>query len=492
MSRKRRRPNIPLSRRRRFRRAAADPLETLEGRVRMSRRSGATFAGCAGWVSARRQAGIGLIGLRQNRCCARPMDRRPERRRRVPMPDTHYEILIIGAGQAGPGLAVALAKRGKHVALAECKDIGGSCVNFGCTPTKAAIASARVAHLARRAGEFGLRIPTVEVDFAAVLERAKSIVVKSRTGLQQWLEGTENLNLLKAHARFEGKDGDRFRVSVGGQRVTAAQVVLDYQRLGSRVIVIEGAGQVAGNEDPEIAAALQQLLENEGVEFRLNTQVTRIEGRTGKLRLILNGAGSAAVEATDVFVATGRRANTDDLGLETIGVATSKRGIVTADERLSTNVKGVWVAGDIRGGPMFTHTAWDDYRSLESQIAGDGSKTLDRVIPYAVFTDPELGRVGMTEREARAAGHAVRIGRFELRRNGKAVEVGETAGFIKVVADERSQRLLGAAVLANEGAELVHIYIDLMNARAPYPVIRDAVYIHPTLAEAVQSAVATL
>ena len=457
------------------------------------------------------------------------------------MPDTHYEILIIGAGQAGPGLAVALAKRGKHVALAERKDIGGSCVNFGCTPTKAAIASARVAHLARRAGEFGLRIPTVEVDFAAVLERAKSIVVKSRTGLQQWLEGTENLTLLKAHARFEGKDGDRFRVNVGGQRVTAAQVVLDtgtrsvippiegldkvdyihagnwldtpelpdrlavigagyiglemaqfYQRLGSRVIVIEGAGQVAGNEDPEIAAALQQLLENEGVEFRLNTQVTRIEGRTGKLRLVLNGAGSAVVEATDVFVATGRRANTDDLGLETIGVATSKRGIVTADERLSTNVKGVWVAGDIRGGPMFTHTAWDDYRILESQIAGDGSKTLDRVIPYAVFTDPELGRVGMTEREARAAGHAVRIGRFELRRNGKAVEVGETAGFIKVVADERSQRLLGAAVLANEGAELVHIYIDLMNARAPYPVIRDAVYIHPTLAEAVQSAVATL
>jgi len=195
------------------------------------------------------------------------------------MPDTHYEILIIGAGQAGPGLAVALAKRGKHVALAERKDIGGSCVNFGCTPTKAAIASARVAHLARRAGEFGLRIPTVEVDFAAVLERAKSIVVKSRTGLQQWLEGTENLTLLKAHARFEGKDGDRFRVNVGGQRVTAAQVVLDYQRLGSRVIVIEGAGQVAGNEDPEIAAALQQLLENEGVEFRLNTQVTRIRAR---------------------------------------------------------------------------------------------------------------------------------------------------------------------------------------------------------------------
>src|SRR6266496_2004699 len=441
------------------------------------------------------------------------------------MPDTHYEILIIGAGQAGPGLAVALAKRGKHVALAERKDIGGSCVNFGCTPTKAAIASARVAHLARRAGEFGLRIPTVEVDFAAVLERAKSIVVKSRTGLQQWLEGTENLNLLKAHARFEGKDGDRFRVSVGGQRVTAAQVVLDtgtrsvippiegldkvdyihagnwldtpelpdrlavigagyiglemaqfYQRLGSRVIVIEGAGQVAGNEDPEIAAALQQLLENEGVGFRLNTQVTRIEGRTGKLRLILNGAGSAAVEATDVFVATGRRANTDDLGLETIGVATSKRGIVTADERLSTNVKGVWVAGDIRGGPMFTHTAWDDYP--DPRIA-DRRRWLENAGPGDPLCGVHRSRAGSRRHDrARGARRRARGQNWPLRaaserqggrgRRDRRVHQGGRRRAQPKAAGRRRAGERGRGTRS-------HLHRSHERARAPYPVIRDAV-----------------
>jgi pyruvate/2-oxoglutarate dehydrogenase complex dihydrolipoamide dehydrogenase (E3) component len=173
-------------------------------------------------------------------------------------------------------------------------------------------------------------------------------------------------------------------------------------------------------------------------------------------------------------------------------VKTSRHGIVEADKRLSTSVKGIWVAGDIRGGPMFTHTAWDDYRILESQLIGDGARTLERVVPYAVFTDPELGRVGMTEDEARKAGRKVKIGRFDLARNGKAKELGETSGFIKVVVDAESDRLLGAAVLASEGAEIVHVYIDLMNAGASFRVIRDAVFIHPTLAEAVQSAVATV
>src|SRR6266536_2369231 len=307
MSRKRRRPNIPLSRRRRFRRAAADPLETLEGRVRMSRRSGATFAGCAGWVSARRQAGIGLIGLRQNRCCAPPMDRRPERRRRVPMPDTHYEILIIGAGQAGPGLAVALAKRGKHVALAERKDIGGSCVNFGCTPTKAAIASARVAHLARRAGEFGLRIPSVEVDYAKVIGRARGIVVLFRSEIERRFASSKNPELFPGHATIAGRHGQRFRISAGPETILADQVVLDtgtrstippiegiadidvidagnwldrdtlprrlivvgggvialemaqfYRRMGSEVVVVEAKEQIAGSEDLDVAEGLQK------------------------------------------------------------------------------------------------------------------------------------------------------------------------------------------------------------------------------------------
>jgi pyruvate/2-oxoglutarate dehydrogenase complex dihydrolipoamide dehydrogenase (E3) component len=242
-----------------------------------------------------------------------------------------------------------------------------------------------------------------------------------------------------------------------------------------------------------VAAALQGLLEAEGVEIRLNTRLARVTGGAGHVAVTLDGASSALpIEATQLFVATGRQPNTDDLGLETIGVKTSKHGIVEADERLATSVKGVWVAGDIRGGPMFTHTAWDDYRVLESQLIGDGSRTTERVVPYAVFTDPQLGRAGMTEQEARKSGRAVKIGRFDMKRNGKAVEIGETSGFIKVVVDAATDRLLGAAVLANEGAELVHLYIDLMNAGAPYQVLRDAVHIHPTLAEAIQSAVATL
>jgi pyruvate/2-oxoglutarate dehydrogenase complex dihydrolipoamide dehydrogenase (E3) component len=446
--------------------------------------------------------------------------------------------LIIGAGQAGPTLAVSLAKSGWRVGLAERKHVGGSCVNFGCTPTKAAIASARAAQLARRGAEFGLHIPSVEVDFPAVLARAREIVLKSRHGLETWLSGTANLTLLRGHARFEGREADAFRLRVGEEPVTAARVVLDtgtrnlippipgldevdfldaenwldrselpgrlviigggsiglemaqfYRRLDSDVVVIEGTGQIGGHEDADVASALQQLLAAEGLEFRLNMQVTRVQPANGRILVRLQ---NDAVEATHLFVATGRRPNTDDLGLETVGVNISKHGFVEVDSRLATNVKGVWAAGDIRGGPMFTHTAWDDYRILQSQLAGDGSRTTERIVPYAIFTDPELGRVGMTERAAREAGRRIKTARFDMRRNGKAVEIGETAGFIKVVVDAETDRLLGAAVLANDGAELVHSYIDVMNAGAPFQVIRDAIHIHPTLAEAVQSAVSAL
>jgi len=451
---------------------------------------------------------------------------------------SRFDVFIIGAGQAGPTLATSLAGKGKRVALAERKDAGGSCVNFGCTPTKAAIASARVAHLARRAAEYGVRIPKVEVDYKAVIERARRMVVQFRTGLESRLGRADNLSVIPAHARLEGRDANGLRLRVGDKEVSSEFVVLDtgtrsvippieglekascihagnwlelaelperlvmigggyiglemaqfYRRMGSRVLVLESGAQVAGHEDEDVARALQKLLEAEGVEFRLNSRVDKAEGRPGELRL---SVGGSMLEATHVFVATGRQPNTDDLGLETIGVKTSKHGFIEVDKRLSTNVKGVWAAGDIRGGPMFTHTAWDDYRIIESQIVGDGSRTLDRVVPYAVFTDPELGRVGMTEQEARKNGHQVKIGRFEMAHNGKALELGETAGFIKVVVDAATDRLLGAAVLASEGAELVHIYIDLMNARAPFQTIRDAVFIHPTLAEAVQSAVSSV
>jgi pyruvate/2-oxoglutarate dehydrogenase complex dihydrolipoamide dehydrogenase (E3) component len=259
------------------------------------------------------------------------------------------------------------------------------------------------------------------------------------------------------------------------------------------VTVIEESGQIASREDEDVAAELKRLLEAEGIEFRRNAGVKRIERHDGGITLSLEGSESSThVEASHLFVATGRKPNTDDLGLETIGVRVSDKGIVEANERLATNVEGVWVAGDIRGGPMFTHTSWDDYRVLMSQIIGDGSRSTERIVPYAIFTDPELGRVGMTEREARKASKQIKVARFEVIRNTKARELGETEGFIKVVVEAGTDRILGAAVLATEAAELVHLYADLMNAKMPYTVMRDAIYIHPTLAEAVQSAISSL
>ena len=458
------------------------------------------------------------------------------------MAATNYDMVVIGGGQAGVPVAHALAKAGQRVALVEGAKLGGSCVNFGCTPTKAVLASAKVAHQARRGADYGLRIPTIEVDFPAVLERARHILLQSRAELEQGLEGAENPKLIRGYARLAGRDGTLFRIHAGNTELLSKQVVLNtgtrsvipqidgldgvayldaenwldqptlpehlvimgggyiglemgqfYRRMGSRVTVVEAGGQVASHEDEDVAAALQRLLAQEGITFRLNTKIQRVRRRNAGVTVDLDGAGEASdLKASHLFVATGRRSNTDDLGLETVGVALTDDGEVKVDNRLATNVPGIWAAGDIRGGPMFTHTSWDDYRVLESQLVGDRSRTTDRIIPYAIFTDPQLGRVGMTEREARETKAEVKTGMFEMRNSSKAIELGETGGFIKVIVDGETEQLLGAAVLAVEGAELVHAYIDLMYARAPYTVIRDAIHIHPTLAEDLQSAVATI
>jgi pyruvate/2-oxoglutarate dehydrogenase complex dihydrolipoamide dehydrogenase (E3) component len=453
-----------------------------------------------------------------------------------------YDILIIGAGQAGPPLAIELARERWRVALVERKDLGGSCVNFGCTPTKAVIASARVAHLARRGREFGVRIPTVEPDLAAVLDRARGIVMQTRAGLREALVNQKNVRLIPGHARFEGRAGKVFRVRVGDEVLLASQVVVDtgtrsrlpgvpgldsvdfltaeswidrpqlpthlavlgggytglemaqfYRRMGSRVTVVEQSTEIAANEDEDVARALRLLLESEEIAFRLETSAERVENDGAGVRVSLKTEkGRDVLAVSHLLVATGRKPNTDDLGLETIGLKTAKDGTIEVTRRLATKVRGVWAAGDIRGGPMFTHTAWDDFRVLASQLAGDRSRTTERIVPYAIYTDPQLGRVGMTVAEARRSGRKVKVGRFELRRNGKARMIGETEGFIQVVADSHSDRILGAAVLAAEGAELVHLFVDVMNARGRSAAIRDAIHIHPTLAEAVQSAVAAL
>ena len=455
-----------------------------------------------------------------------------------------FDVLIVGGGQAGIPLAFALAKAGQKVALAERKLLGGSCVNFGCTPTKAAIASAKLAYQARRASEYGLRVPSVEVDFAAVIERARQMAAHSRTGHDARLERSENPKLLRGHARFEGREGVNghggFRLRVGDQTVIAERVVLNtgtrslippipglvdvdvvhagnwlelktcpsrmaiigggyiglemaqfYARMGADVTVLHAGQRIADREDEDVSAELERLLKREGIQVRTLVHIQRVEHGPNGINVTFEQSGqNETLNVSHVFVATGRVMNSDDLGLETIGVKRSNRGAIEVNERLETNVPGIYAAGDVTGGPQFTHVAWDDYRVLESQIVGDGSWTAKRIVPYGLFTDPELGRVGLTEREALERGLDVQVVKFEMQRNGKAREVGEMDGFIKLVVDAKTDRLLGAAVLATEGAELVHTYVTLMNADAPYTVVRDAVFAHPTLQEAIQSATA--
>ena len=457
-----------------------------------------------------------------------------------------YDVLIIGAGQAGVPLARRLAKEGRRTALAERRHLGGSCVNFGCTPTKAVIASARIAHLARRANEFGVTVSTVSVDFAAVIRRARDIVGKSVHCVGEGLEDA-GATILRGHARFTGGDVKAgFTLVVGDTPVTADQVVLDtgtrtalppidglheipflhagnwlasddlpeklviagggyiglemaqfYRRCGSEVCVVACGEQVADKEDPDVAAELQRLLEAEGITFHTDHHVTAVRRQPdGTLAVTLrDDHGDSTHPATHLFIATGRRPNTDDLGLDAVGVALDDKGNVEVDERLATTTQGIWAAGDVRGGPLFTHAAWDDHRVLESQLLEDGARTTKgRIIPYAIFTDPELGRVGLSERDAtKQHGEAnIKVARFDLKKNGRAHATGEPAGFIKLIADRRDDRLLGAAVLGVEGAELVTPYVVLMNSGATLEAVCRAVFIHPTLGEAVQSAVSEL
>lgn len=441
-----------------------------------------------------------------------------------------YDAIIIGSGQGGNPLAYGLADRGWKVALVEREHLGGTCINTGCTPTKTMVMSAQVAHYARQASQWGVRAENVGVDLERILARKQRIVERFRSGHEQKVASRENLHLYRGHARLAGPT----RVEVADQTLAGPRIFLNtgtrpdapriegldgidyltnasimelrtlpehllvlgagyigmefgqmFRRFGSRVTVVHRGDRLLSREDADVAGELQKALEAEGMAFLLNARSTRVEQQAGEITLSLETpTGPRTVRGTHLLVATGRRPNTDDLGLERAGVALDEHGFVRVNGRLETNVPGIWALGDVKGGPAFTHISWNDYQVIYGNLMEDRDLTIDgRIVPYAVFTDPQLGRVGITETEARARGRRLKIGTIPMGYVARAIERDETAGMMKLIVDAETDRVLGAAILGTEGGELIQILHTLMRADAPYTLLQGAIYIHPTLAE---------
>lgn len=441
-----------------------------------------------------------------------------------------YDAIVIGSGQAGNPLSQKLADSGWSVALIEQNHLGGTCVNTGCTPTKTMIASAQVAHYARNASRWGVKVGEVVVDLAGIVARKDRVVDQWRSGIERKIEERKTLRLYLGHARFVGPHevrvgnetlrSDRIFINTGARpdvppvegleeveflnNATIMQskqlpehlLVLGggyvglefgqmFRRFGSRVTIVHRGEQILPLEDAEVAEALQAAVEAEGVRFILGATTKRVEKRDSGVALQVESRGfPETLNGSHLLVATGRRPNTEDLGLPAAGVETDERGFVRVNNRLETSVPGVWALGDVKGGPAFTHISFNDYQNVYANLMEGGAVTTDhRPVPYAVFTDPQLGRVGLTEKEARAAGKRIKVGKIPTSWVARAIERDETAGLMKLVVDAATDQILGAAILASEGGELVQILYTAMLARSPYTMLKGAVYIHPTLAE---------
>ena len=442
-----------------------------------------------------------------------------------------FDAIVIGAGQAGPPLAVRLAQAGRKTALIERKRVGGTCVNNGCIPTKTLIASAHAAHVARRGGDYGVRIDApIHVDMPAVKARKDQVVKHSIDGLTRWLGSTQGLTYIEGHARFEGprtlRVGDRlleaeqFFLNVGGRAsipdmpgvhdvpyldnasmmgvdflpehlliVGGSYIGLEfaqmYRRFGSRVTVVEMGPRLIGREDDEVSKAIQEILEGEGIAFRLNAECTALARHRDGVEMKVSCAQEPReVIGSHVLLAVGRVPNTSDLGLDKAGVATDKKGYIQVDDQLLTSVPHIWALGDANGRGAFTHTSYNDYEIVAANLLdGEKRKVTDRIPTYALFIDPPLGRAGMTEREVRTGGRKALVATMPMKRVGRARERGETQGFMKVLVDAQSERFLGVALLGIEGDEIVHTLLDAMYAGARYTVIKRAMHIHPTVAE---------
>jgi pyruvate/2-oxoglutarate dehydrogenase complex dihydrolipoamide dehydrogenase (E3) component len=451
-----------------------------------------------------------------------------------------YDAIVIGTGQAGPSLAAAMAGAGMNTAIIERHRFGGTCVNVGCIPTKALVASARAAHVARRAADFGVVIDgAVGVDMARVKARKDAIARKSEVGVERWLRSLDNCTVYQGHARFEAAhrvrvgddllEAERIFINVGARAFVPPfggldqvdyltnSTILDlevlpehliivgggyiglefaqmYRRFGSQVTLIETGDRLIKRESPDISAAVTEILEAEGVRVRLNAQCIGVGSQGDAVTASVDcTAGAPEVVGSHLLLAVGRRPNTDDLGLDAAGIEVDRRGLIPVDETLQTAVAGVWALGECNGRGAFTHTAYNDYEIVSANLLHDDPRSVaDRIDCYALYIDPPLGRVGMTEQQVRESGRPALIATRQMTRVGRAVEKSETQGFMKVLVDAETSRILGAAILGVGGDEVIHSILDVMYAEAPYTVIQRAVHIHPTVAELIPTMLADL
>jgi pyruvate/2-oxoglutarate dehydrogenase complex dihydrolipoamide dehydrogenase (E3) component len=443
----------------------------------------------------------------------------------------NHDAIVIGTGQSGPALARRLVAAGQKVAVIERKYFGGTCINTGCTPTKTLVASAYAAFLARRAGDYGVTIGgPVGVDMRAVKARKDAIVGASRRGVERSLKTLDGCTVYEGHARFVGDKrvavngvelgADRIFINVGGRAsippisgldqvpyfTNSSMMDIDflpphliilggsyiglefaqvYRRFGSEVTVIELAPRLIAREDEDVSLAVADFLKEEGIEVRVDSKVVSVERQGNSIAVKVESAGKISqVVGTHMLVAIGRRPNTDDLGLDKAGIATDSHGYIQVDDQLRTNVRGIWAMGDCNGRGAFTHTSWNDFEIVAANILDNERRCVsDRITAYALYTDPPLGRAGMTEAEVRKTGKPALISTIAMEDVSRAYEKSETKGFMKILVDRDSKQILGASLLGLAGDEVIHCIIDLMYAKAPYTVMQRAMHIHPTVSE---------